>query len=60
MTSSMTTKKSMTVFPAFPRDPSTVPNARQKKIIPRVFVPDLGIRVDILCMFVEKIVYFNG
>ena len=54
MTSSMTTKKSMTVFPAFPRDPRTVPNARQKKIIPRVFVPDLGIRVYIYNVGVLK------
>ena len=31
----------MTVFPAFPRDPRTVPNARQKNMIPSVLVPDL-------------------
>ena len=41
MTSSMILKKSMTSLAFFPRDPRTVPNVRQKKMMPKVFVPDL-------------------
>lgn len=41
MTSSMTLKKSMTGLALAPKDPSTVPKVRQKKMMPRVLVPDL-------------------
>ena len=41
MTSSITLKKSTTSWAFFPRDPRTVPNVRQKKMIPSVLVPDL-------------------
>ena len=41
MTSSIILKKSMTSLAFFPRDPRTVPNVRQKKMMPKVFVPDL-------------------
>ena len=43
MTSSITTKKSMTGLALFPTEPRTVPKVRQKKIIPKVLVPDLKI-----------------
>ena len=41
MTSSITLKKSTTSWAFFPRDPRTVPNVRQKKMMPSVLVPDL-------------------
>ena len=41
MTSSMILKKSTTSWAFFPRDPRTVPNVRQKKMMPSVLVPDL-------------------
>jgi hypothetical protein len=41
-TSSITLKKSVTGAALLPRDPSTVPKVRQKKMIPRVLVPDLN------------------
>ena len=41
ITSSITVKKSITGFALFPTDPKTVPNVRQKNIMPRVLVPDL-------------------
>ena len=41
MTLSMILKKSTTSWAFFPRDPRTVPNVRQKKMIPKVLVPDL-------------------
>ena len=41
MTSSMILKKLTTGSALRPIDPSTVPKVRQKKMMPRVFVPDL-------------------
>ena len=46
MTSSITTKKSMTGLALLPTDPRTVPKVRQKKMIPKVFVPDLKIELS--------------
>ena len=41
MTSSMTAKKLMTTAAFFPpMEPRTVPNVRQKKMMPRVLVPE--------------------
>ena len=49
----------MTVFPAFPRDPRTVPKARQKNMIPSVLVPDLmKDEMNKLCSLLQKIVLF--
>ena len=45
ITSSMILKKSMTSWAFFPRDPRTVPNVRQKKMMPKVLVPDLNSNV---------------
>ena len=41
ITSSMTLKKVMTDSAFRPMEPRTVPNVRQKKMIPRVLVPPL-------------------
>ena len=46
ITSSMTEKNWMTPLAFSPKDPRTVPNARQKKMIPRVFVPFLSKTCD--------------
>ena len=47
----------MTVFPAFPRDPRTVPKARQKNMIPSVLVPDLmKHKVNKISCLLQKIV----
>ena len=43
ITSSMTLKKVMTDSAFRPMEPRTVPNVRQKKMIPRVLVPPLVI-----------------
>ena len=43
MTSSMTEKNLITPSAFSPSDPRTVPNAKQKKMIPSVFVPFLRI-----------------
>lgn len=40
ITSSITSQKSMTGLARSPTLPRTVPKARQKKIMPRVLVPD--------------------
>ena len=41
ITSSIILKKATTSSAFLPRDPRTVPNVRQKKMMPRVLVPDL-------------------
>ena len=47
----------MTVFPAFPRDPRTVPKARQKNMIPSVLVPDLmKHKMNTISCLLQKIV----
>lgn len=41
ITSSITIQKSMTGLARAPMEPRQVPKVRQKKMIPRVLVPDL-------------------
>ena len=50
----------MTVFPAFPRDPRTVPKARQKNMIPSVLVPDLmKDEINTISCLLQKIELFS-
>ena len=48
MTLSMTEKNSMTGLAREPREPRTVPKVRQKKMMPRVLVPDLCGKIYLL------------